>query len=71
MRTRTYENENGRRSATITNLLRNKGYDGSDPCGNKNRLYVQTDVRRLRSTTRFEHNDRNDAQTKSCLRKRE
>ena len=59
-----------RMAATITNLLRNKGCVGSDSRANKNRLYVQTDVRRLRRTTRFEHNDRNDAQTRSCQRKR-
>jgi hypothetical protein len=33
---------------------------------NKNGLCVQTDIRRLRKTTRFERNDRNDAQTRSC-----
>jgi hypothetical protein len=60
-----------RMAATITNLLRNKGYDDPDSRANKNKLYVQTDVRRLRRTTRFEHNGRNDAQTRSCPRKRE
>jgi hypothetical protein len=66
-----YENESPL-DATVTELLRNKGCDGSDNSrANKNRLYVQTDIRRLRRTTRFEHNDRNDAQTRSCPRKRE
>src|SRR5215472_9266983 len=67
MRTRTV----ARMAATITNLLWNKGNDGSDSRANKNRLYVRTDVRRLRRTTRFERNDPNDAQTRSCPRKRE
>src|SRR5215468_8658215 len=39
MRTRTV----ARMAATITNLLLNKGYDGSDSRANKNRLYVRTD----------------------------
>src|SRR6516162_937421 len=68
MRTRTVA---ARMAATITNLLWNKGCDGSDSRANKNRLYVRTDVRRLRRTTRFERNDPNDAQTRSCPRKQE
>ena len=68
MRTRTVA---ARMAATITKLLWNKGYDGSDSRANKNRLYVRTDVRRLRRTTRFERNDPNNAQTRSCPRKRE
>jgi hypothetical protein len=68
MRTRTVA---ARMAATITNLLWNKGCDGSASRANKNRLYVRTDVRRLRRTTRFERNDPNDAQTRSCPRKQE
>jgi hypothetical protein len=69
--TKLTRDEARRIAATITNLLWNKGYDGSDSRANKNRLYVRTDVRRLRRTTRFERNDPNDAQTRSCPRKRE
>ena len=47
----------------ITKMLRNnKEYDGfANSRADKNRPCVQTDIRRLRRTTRFEHNDRNDA----------
>jgi hypothetical protein len=52
-------------------LLRSKAYDVRQPYANKNRQYAQTEIRRLRRTTRFEHNDRDDAETRSCPRKRE
>ena len=69
MRTRTVP---ARIAPNITTMLRNKEHDGfANFRANKNRPYVQTDIRRLRRTTRFEHNDRNDVQTRSCPRKRD
>jgi len=58
-----HENEKrSRLELRITKMLRNKEYDGfANFRANKHRPYVQTDIRRFRRTTRFEHNDRNDA----------
>ena len=59
-----HEKESGPGSIVpnITKMLRNKEYDGfANSRANKNRPYVQTDIRRFGRTTRFEHNDRNDA----------
>ena len=57
-------------AANISKLLRNKACDVRQPYAKKNRQYAQTEIRRLRRTTRFEHNDRDDAETRSCPRKR-
>ena len=39
---------------------------GKAICARINRPYLQTDIRRLRKTTRTEHNDPTDARTKSA-----
>ena len=45
----------------ITKMLRNKVHNQfANSRANKNRPYVQTDIRSFRRTTRFERNDRND-----------
>ena len=43
-------------AANIAKLLPPSPDGSANSRANKNRLYVQTDIRRLRRTTRFEHN---------------